>query len=98
MDIFQHYLDLKGYTGDVITVVGTQYKEQKMHHAALFLNDTPGRSPPLLTTESSTRLLAWQLAGLVPPVGIVHTFTMECRPSLVDADGSLQYSWLCATD
>jgi hypothetical protein len=36
------YLDLKGYTGDVITVVGTQYKEQKMHHAALFLrNNVP---------------------------------------------------------
>jgi hypothetical protein len=28
------YFDLKGYTGDFITVVGTQYKEQKMHHAA----------------------------------------------------------------
>jgi hypothetical protein len=41
------YLDLKGYTGDVITVVGTQYKEQKMHHAALFLNDTPDRSRPV---------------------------------------------------
>jgi hypothetical protein len=41
------YLDLKGYAGDVITVVGTQYKEQKMHHAALFLNDTPDRSRPV---------------------------------------------------
>jgi hypothetical protein len=41
------YLDLKGHTGDVITVVGSQYKEQKMHHAALFLNDTPDRSRPV---------------------------------------------------
>jgi hypothetical protein len=31
------YLNLKGYTGDVITVIGTQYKEQKMHHAALYI-------------------------------------------------------------
>jgi hypothetical protein len=37
------YLDLKGYAGDISTVVGTQYKEQKMYHATLFLNDTPGR-------------------------------------------------------
>jgi hypothetical protein len=35
------YFDLKGYTSDVITVLGTQYKEQKMHHATLFLNDAP---------------------------------------------------------
>jgi hypothetical protein len=41
------YLDLKGHVGDVITVVGTQFKEQKMHHAGLFLNDTPGRPPPV---------------------------------------------------
>jgi hypothetical protein len=41
------YLDLKGHVGDVITVVGTQFKEQKMHHASLFLNDAPGRPPPV---------------------------------------------------
>jgi hypothetical protein len=38
---------LKGLLGDVITVVGTQFKEQKMHHAGLFLNDAPGRPPPV---------------------------------------------------
>jgi hypothetical protein len=41
------YVDLKGYTGDVITVVGTQYKEQKMHHAALFLKETPSQLCPM---------------------------------------------------
>jgi hypothetical protein len=41
------YFDLKGYTGDLITLVGTQYKEQKMHHAALFLNNTPNRLHPV---------------------------------------------------
>jgi hypothetical protein len=41
------YFDLKGYTNDVITVVGSQYKEQKMHHAVLFLNDTPDRLRPV---------------------------------------------------
>ena len=41
-------LDLKGHVGDVITaVVGAQFKEQKMHHAGLFLNDAPGRPPPV---------------------------------------------------
>jgi hypothetical protein len=41
------YLDLKGYVGDIITVVGTQCQEQKMHHTALFLDDTPNRSRPV---------------------------------------------------
>jgi hypothetical protein len=40
-------LDLKGLLGEVITVVGTQLKEQKMHHAGLFLDDAPGRPPPV---------------------------------------------------
>jgi hypothetical protein len=38
------YLDLKGYTGNFSAVIGNQYKEQKMNHASLFLNDTLDRS------------------------------------------------------
>jgi hypothetical protein len=41
------YLDLKGHVGDVIAVVGAQFKEQKMHHAGLFLNNAPGGPPPV---------------------------------------------------
>jgi hypothetical protein len=35
--------------------LGTQHKEQKMHHAALFLNDTPDR-PPSVDDASEPRL------------------------------------------
>jgi hypothetical protein len=51
--LLKAYLDLKGHTGEVITVVGTHYKEQKMHHAALFFNDTPDRSRPVIATCST---------------------------------------------
>jgi hypothetical protein len=72
------YFDLKGYTGDVITVVGTQYKEQNMCHAALFLNDTPDRSRPINNGVFDViACLATHTIGTA--VGIVVTSMTGCR-------------------
>ena len=36
----KEHLDANGYSGDIITIVGTQSKEQKLEYTNLFLNPT----------------------------------------------------------
>jgi hypothetical protein len=58
------YLDLKEYTGNVITIVSTQYKEQHMHHVTFFLNDTPNHLHPV-NNGIFNAIACWLLTQLV---------------------------------